>query len=176
VTILALGRGIDPNGEFNSTGRLRVTLTLDAARTLQKRGLDVQVIWTGNWSGAMLAFAKEQSKIDGITQLAETDSTSAVGSMARSVALTHGSLIIPIADVLDFKCGRVQFATRLAFPLYDTTFLELPCRFGWKQLLTQAACALVTRLGMAGVRQGNEHAILERQAWLEQRLSWLIGR
>lgn len=204
VTLLGLGRGINDKGELNSDGRLRVLLTLQVARDLQKRGIKVLIIWTGfknlrqvkdgidiggpgSEAAAMLAFAQTLAQDgDNFEQEIEEQSTSTVGNMAYCAALLRKlmrkykleeTLIAPVTDTLHYRYGRVVFAARLAFPTYDIRPVVMPfTQYSRKQRVMQALSAFTTRYGMYKVERGNKKAILKRQAQLEKATGWLIGR
>jgi len=186
VTILALGRGINTNGTLSPEGEARVERTLNVARAIKSRGYKVRIVWTGGKSlaqvkqhiviggagsegAAMLVSAKNQlTPDDDFEQYEETVSTSTVGNMARSTHLVKpDSLVVVVTDVLHCKYGRVWHAARLALPLHDIRIVSMQSPYGRKQLVNQLLSAIVTAIGMLGVKRGDASAILKRQARLE---------
>ncbi len=185
VTILALGRGVQPDGSLTDYVKGRVAQTLQIARGLQYRGVIVQIIWTGGASrdqtasGTVMARSEAEAMLehaqtlaqsgDNFTQAIEKHSITTVENFANSKPAITGVLVIVVTDELHYRWKRVQIIAWLVLPHRPVKFLTIESdTFGWKGRFAQFLSTVVLLLAMAGVRRGDPLAIMRRQHMLER--------
>ena len=187
VTVLALGRGVQPNGALTNYGRYRVSETLQVATLLADSGKEVEIIWTGGASRvqvaagttmlrseaeAMYNFAMncDEYKSNGFTHKTEPDSISTVENMANSSPLITGGSLVIMTDDDHYRWRRVQIIAGLMFPYKrNIVFVRIQSDgFSLKRRVVQFASTIVLVCTMIGVRRGNRWAIMRRQRMLER--------
>ena len=185
ITILALGRGVQPDGTLSDYVKGRVAETLAIARDLQSRGMMVQIIWTGGASrdqtasGIHMARSEAEAMLehalslaekgDGFTQNIETQSITTVENFCNSKPAITGDLIVVVTDELHYRWGRVETIAKLVLPNLPVKFVTIKADvFGLKQRLTQFASTIVLHVAMIAVRRGDPLAVMHRQRLLER--------
>jgi hypothetical protein len=185
ITILALGRGVQPDGSLTDYVKQRVAKTLEIARDFQHRGVLVQIIWTGGASRVQVSSGEKMTRseaeamlshaatlalpTDRFEQITEKRSITTVENLANCKPSITGELIVIVTDELHYRWKRVEIIAWLTYPGQAVTFLMIKSNaFGWKQRVQQFASTVVLLFAMAGVRRGDAIAIMCRQRKLER--------
>lgn len=187
VTILAHGRGVQPDGTLTNYVKFRVSETLQVATLLADSGKEVEIVWTGGASRvqiaagttmlrseaeAMHSFAMncDGYKPNRFTHKTEPDSITTVENMANSSPLITGGTLVIITDDDHYRWRRVQIIAGLMFPhKRNIVFVRIKSDgFSLKRRVVQFASTIALVCTMIGVRPGNRWAIMRRQRMLER--------
>lgn len=185
VTILALGRGVQPDGTLTDYVKGRVAKTLEVARGLQYQGMIVQIIWTGGASrdqtasGTKMARSEAEAMhehalslgltTDNFAQTIETQSITTVENLCNSKSAVTGVMVVIVTDELHYRWKRVEIIARRVFPHWPVRFIAIESdTFNWKDRVKQFLSTVVLLIAMIGVERGNPTAVMRRQRLLER--------
>lgn len=193
--MVALGRGIDDEGNLSETSELRAKIAVDVALVLMPR----VVVFSGGHSwvqerecadvpsegAAMLARAMawidelgltDDPRLAGVTWLAEGTSRSTAENLVNSkpmLGLSPGETLLILTDELHNSEGRVDDLGQLVFPDQNVyTYAVVPNTPLPGAEREEKLATYMTRAFMFRVQPGNGEAIMRRQGYLERANSW----
>jgi hypothetical protein len=185
VAVLALGRGVDENGELYEYTKERVTQTVRIVEEVAKYCESVTVVWTGGHSIAQVLSDSVPHRSEGeamhdyalqypiptnVVYKTETSSRSTVENMTNSSTfVTESEILIVVSDRLHFLGGRIRLLMWLTFPAKQALLVAVSSdpSTSWKSYVIHFSTFFLTAFFMIGVPRGNIRGINHRQSALE---------
>lgn len=189
ILLIHFGRGgIKEKGMLDAYNRQRVEKTIVLTRALQQAfpERDVAVLFTGRCNrrqarmNVHLPVTEADAALHYALELYRPGDQFSLGAEKRSTSTVENAIytawnvmnpgtIVALTDPLHYLGGRVAFIMRLVFPRRRILFVALPDRLKItaKDVVNQLVSAVITRVGMIGVAQGDLHAIYHRQQRLQ---------
>lgn len=183
--LLVLGRGIDEYGRLSAASEQRAV----AAARVSRLALPHTVVFSGgrSWrqvAAGILPPAEGEVMLKraldelggelpaGVDFLAENESVNTAENMVNSnplLNLRKGDTLAIMSDERHFAFGRIHRLGSLIFPGFHKLAFRLPNPEPATdtEMKEEWLLSAVTRVGMAGVRPGDHHAVVRRHSWIK---------